>query len=323
MNQLAIVIPAYKPDYLAEALESLAAQSDQRFAVYIGDDASPHPLEALIDGFRPRLDLHYVRFEQNLGGKDLVAQWTRCVALSKETWIWLFSDDDLAAPNCVEAFYAFLNSAAQDDKLIHFQTDIIDGESNLIRHTRAYPTRLPAYDFAMGRLQFHWSSFAVEYIFMRQAWTQCGGFVAFPAGWCADDASWIQLAAGKGILTLPAGRVQWRQSGRNITAGQSPYVAQKTDAMLMYMDWLIGHFHQESLQNKMALKEAFHHWFFKLFGTMNPRLGMKGMLSLAKALRKSLSSSTLLVFTSLLKNEYFAARTSLKDLLFRIGGKSA
>ena len=323
MNQLAIVIPAYKPDYLAEALESLAAQSDQRFAVYIGDDASLHPLEALIDAFRPRLDLHYVRFEQNLGSTNLVAQWTRCIALSREPWVWLFSDDDLAAPDCVEAFYSFLKSAAQDYKLVRFQTDIIDGESNLIRHTRAYPSRLPAYDFALGRLQFHWSSFAVEYIFLRQAWTLCGGFVAFPAGWCADDASWIQLANGNGILTLPAGRVQWRQSGRNISAGQSPHTAQKTEAMLMYMDWLIDHFHQESPQNKTTLKAAFHQWFFKLFGTMNPLLGLAGMLRLDNALKKSLTSSPLLVFTSLLKNEYFAVRTSLKGFLFRIAGKSA
>lgn len=38
---LAIVIPYYKLTFFEETLQSLANQSDKRFKVYIGDDASP------------------------------------------------------------------------------------------------------------------------------------------------------------------------------------------------------------------------------------------------------------------------------------------
>lgn len=321
MDYLAIVIPAYKPDYLAAALESLATQSDKRFTVYIGDDASPYRLEEIIIPFKILLDLHYFRFENNLGSTDLVAQWTRCVGLSKESWVWLFSDDDLAENNCVEAFYSFLQSAKPNAKLLRFQTDIIDGDSKIIRSTCDYPTYLSAYDFALGRLQFKLSSFAVEYIFSRNSWIQYGGFVNFPAGWCADDASWIRLADFSGILTLPSGRVKWRQSGRNITAGNSPYVWQKIEAMLMYMSWLMAYFDRENLAKRKALQVAFHNWFFKLFIIINPLLGPIGMLRLGSALTKHLSSSLLMITIGLAKNEYSARRTSFKHFLIRLNGK--
>lgn len=41
---LAIVIPYYKITFFEDTLESLAHQTDKRFKVYIGDDASPKNL---------------------------------------------------------------------------------------------------------------------------------------------------------------------------------------------------------------------------------------------------------------------------------------
>ena len=38
---LAIIIPYFKLLFFEETLQSLAIQTDKRFKVYIGDDASP------------------------------------------------------------------------------------------------------------------------------------------------------------------------------------------------------------------------------------------------------------------------------------------
>jgi hypothetical protein len=43
---LAIIIPYYKLCFFEENLQSLAAQTDKRFKVYIGDDASPEKRDA-------------------------------------------------------------------------------------------------------------------------------------------------------------------------------------------------------------------------------------------------------------------------------------
>ena len=47
--RLAIVIPAYKPDYLFNTLQSIYSQSCKDFNLYIGDDCSPYDLKQITD----------------------------------------------------------------------------------------------------------------------------------------------------------------------------------------------------------------------------------------------------------------------------------
>ena len=110
MKSLAIIIPAYKDTYLRETLDSLVSQTINDFVVYIGDDCSPYNLKSIVNEYECKLNIVYVRFDNNLGGQSLVAQWNRCVAMSKEKYIWLFSDDDLLPPNAVERFWNFEES---------------------------------------------------------------------------------------------------------------------------------------------------------------------------------------------------------------------
>ena len=50
-NTLAIVIPAYKPDFLLKTLTSIYSQSCKDFNLYIGDDCSPYDLSSIISQF--------------------------------------------------------------------------------------------------------------------------------------------------------------------------------------------------------------------------------------------------------------------------------
>ena len=103
---LAIVIPYYKKTFFRETMESIASQTCKDFVLYIGDDASPENPQDIIDDYKDKISIIYHRFEKNLGGKDLVAQWERCIALTKgEDWLWLFSDDDEMGNTCVEELY--------------------------------------------------------------------------------------------------------------------------------------------------------------------------------------------------------------------------
>lgn len=90
-RKIAIVIPAYKIDFFDSVLKSLANQTNKNFTIYVGIDASKSDFESIIDRYSNSLDIVFKRFEENLGGKDLVAQWTRCIELTHgEPWIWLF-----------------------------------------------------------------------------------------------------------------------------------------------------------------------------------------------------------------------------------------
>ena len=101
-EKIAIVIPAYKCRFLRQTLDSIVVQTCRSFTVYIGDDASPERLDKIVESYQNKVNLVYHRFSENMGGKDLVAHWERCIQLSAEPFIWLFSDDDLMPADGVE-----------------------------------------------------------------------------------------------------------------------------------------------------------------------------------------------------------------------------
>jgi len=53
---LAIVIPYYKLTFFEATLQSLADQTDKRFKVYIGDDASPENPSRLLERYQGKFD---------------------------------------------------------------------------------------------------------------------------------------------------------------------------------------------------------------------------------------------------------------------------
>lgn len=227
MKQLAIIIPAYKATFLDAALASIAAQTCQDFTLYIGDDCSPYDLRSIVDRYRDKIDLVYKRFDNNLGGKDLVAQWERCIDMSHdEPWLWLFSDDDVMESRCVEEFYKAQKGHPQE-RLFHFNISQIDAEGKVIRKVKRYPQHLSAYEYLDGHQHQGLLSFVVEFIFHRQLHSQCGGFENFDLAWGADLITWVKFAdAAGGMFTIDTAEVHWRLGGENISSD-------RTLAMLM------------------------------------------------------------------------------------------
>ena len=213
MNKLAIVIPAYKIDFFRATLESLANQTCKDFTVYIGDDCSLADFKSLIDEYTDKIDIVYKRFENNLGGKDLVAQWTRCIDMTQgEPWLWLFSDDDVMGKHCIESFYKEINNNPQYD-LYHFDVRIIDTNKNVEHAIKPYPDVLDSTSFYIKRYE----SFVVEFVFSREIYNKLGGFVNFDLAWGSDRTTWVKFGYEKGIKTICGDFVFWRKSNINIT----------------------------------------------------------------------------------------------------------
>jgi glycosyltransferase involved in cell wall biosynthesis len=230
MHVLAIVIPAYKPDFFRAALASIAAQTDRRFRVYVGDDCGPPDLaRACAEVAATGVDIVYHRFEENLGGSSLPAQWNRCVALSKEPWVWLFSDDDVMGPDCVAAIHAALASDP-GEHVLRFDTQVIDWTGKLLAANPPHPRGETGIDFIYARLRGERNSYVVEYVFRRAAFDRAGGFPDYPVAWCSDDVAWFSFSEDRMIRTLPAGLVRWRASGVNITDAKRRNQLEKLEA---------------------------------------------------------------------------------------------
>lgn len=232
---LAIVIPAYKPDFFRAALASVAAQTDQRFRLYVGDDAGPPAIADTCASFQASgLDLEYHRFEENLGGRSLTAHWNRCVELSGEPWVWLFSDDDVMAPDCVASIHAEL-TAGTDADVLRFDTEVIDAYGQRVAENPRHPEAEAGVDFIYHRLRGTRNSYVVEHVFRREAFDAAGGFPEYPVAWCADDVAWYAFSRRGGIRTLRGGGVKWRASGRNITDANRRHQREKLLAAVRFL----------------------------------------------------------------------------------------
>ena len=264
MSDLAIVIPAYKVDFLEATLESIANQSRKEFVLYVGDDCSPYDVSSLVDKYSHKFNVVYHRFEDNLGGKDLVAQWERCIALTQgEKWIWLFSDDDIMSPDCVERFYNEVSGNRESYDVYHFNVNVIDSFGHEVRKTKRFPEIIKSEELYRQKESARIDSFVVEYIFSRKAFSSIGGFVKFDMAWGSDTATWVMLGGGKGIKTISNATVGWRQSGCNITPDVSNDMVQRKLLLeIDYLKWAASYFSSDSISsyNKYLLfRKVFHY----------------------------------------------------------------
>ena len=240
---LAVVIPAWRAKFLGEALDSLRKQTDQRFRVYIGDDASRDDLRALTETHGEGLDFVYHRFDGNLGSIDLVKHWHRCIALTEgEPWIWLFADDDVAEPDCVAEFLSALEIGDGSNDLYRFNLKLIGENSQWVRTPKPNPPFESDLELLAALLEGggrEWR--APEHIFSRSVYERLGGFINLPLALYTDLATWVEFAGRGGVVTLPKAHLRWRSHGHGTSSGHR---IKNRDALLSalvgFLDWMHG-----------------------------------------------------------------------------------
>ena len=246
-HRLAIIIPAYKATFLPAALDSIAAQTCKEFTLYIGNDCSPEPIGDIVELYRGKIELVYQRFDVNIGGKDLVAQWERCIAMSHdEPYIWLFSDDDVMEPNCVEQLIKQIEDTKGAYDLYHFDVNEINDEGKVTKQLPVYPQVLNAYDYYKGKSSGKYRSYVVENVFSRRIYEQAGGFKSFDLAWGSDVATWCIFCGKTGMYKIPDAHVFWRRSSLNITPDMSTQMAErKLMSECDILNWAYTYFKEE------------------------------------------------------------------------------
>lgn len=240
MNKIAVVIPAYKATFLNKALESLEAQTDQRFSTYIFDDGSRDNLREICDLYTDTLNLKYYRFTENLGNLSLPLHWNRCIEQTTEEWVWLFSDDDVASSKCIASFY---DSELEDEKfsVLCFDSIVIDKNGTVIRINPPNPDTEFPIEYLYHRLMGDRFTYAPDHIFHRDAFDRCGGFRDLPLAWCADDIAWYEFSNQLPIKKLYGGKIYWRLSGCNLSS-DLPYTRKKKqEGVFEFARWAIHH----------------------------------------------------------------------------------
>jgi glycosyltransferase involved in cell wall biosynthesis len=242
---LAIIIPYFKLTFFEATLQSLANQTDKRFKVYIGDDASPENPSALLLRYQGQFDFLYKRFEENLGGVFLVKQWERCIALTAdEEWLMILGDDDEMSSTCIEEFYQYLPEIELNNcKVVRYATIINDEVNQKLSTLYTHPTLEKATDFFYRRFTNQTRSSLSEYIFKRSSYEKFG-FYNYELAWYADDRSWLEFSEFKFIFSINTSYVSFRLSQENVSRANYK-IKEKQKVTLQFYKFLIGkHFNK-------------------------------------------------------------------------------
>lgn len=218
---LAIIIPYYKLTFFEETIKSLSNQTDMRFKVYIGDDASPENPSDLLEKYRGQFDFVYHRFEENIGGASLVKQWERCIALAgEEEWIMILGDDDYLENTVVASWYKNFKTFNEKSNVVRFTCKLIIQESGSVLGPYLHPEWESATDSFYRKFDKVSRSSLSEYIFFKNAYKKYG-FYNYPLAWNSDDRAWLDFSDDKPIYTISESIVYVRLSKLNITGNKN------------------------------------------------------------------------------------------------------
>ena len=233
--RFSFVLPAYKSEYLQVAIDSILQQTYIDFELIIVDDASPYHLESIVNQYNDnRIVFH--RNENNIGGKNLVSNWNKCIKYAKGEYVILASDDDIYSPFFLQQVDERIKDYPNVD-IIRSRVNRIDSDGIITDIEQIYKPFMPFSEFV-----FYWSKGIINcianYAFKRTALLDAGGFVDMPCAWYSDDITIVNMSVN-GIATTDDALFYFRTSDKSIS-------------------WT---FNQETIRKKWKANGMFYQWF--------------------------------------------------------------
>ena len=216
-NTLAIVIPFYRIKYFSETIGSLINQTNLNFNVYIGDDCSEDRISDYFEFNEMPFDVHYTRFNQNLGRNNLGSHFSRCVDLcTDEPWVMILGDDDFLEKSCVQEFYDNLKFIEKNDiNVIRFATIKIDKNGNEISEKFVHDKIQNSIASFIENLKGKRGSLS-EIIFNKTKLRELD-FNLLPLAWMLDWYALLKCSNFGNILSLNESSVYVRYGGHSIS----------------------------------------------------------------------------------------------------------
>ena len=234
---LAVVIPYYKIAFFNKTLESLKLQTDKRFKVYIGDDASLENPSLIVQKFLEEIDCVYHHFEDNLGSISLIKHWERCISMSHdEEWIMILGDDDVLDPNFVEEFYINLEDVNNSQcNVVRYATKLIDEDDEVLSQIYQHPKYENATDFLCRKFSRKTRSSLSEYIFKKDVFVKYK-FTNYPLAWHSDDMALLEFSENKFIFTINESVVKIRFSDKSLSGSSLNITEKRLATSFFYLD---------------------------------------------------------------------------------------
>lgn len=266
--KVSIGIPAYKPEFLGEAIASVLAQTYEDWELIVVDDCSPADIKGIVGKFNdPRI--RYYKNEHNIGGDDPSYNWDRCVSYARGEFFCLLCDDDLYYPTFLEEMMK-LTEQFPDCHVFRARAQFIDGHGKMLRKYPSPPLWESCEDYIWHMLQGLRMQSISEWMISRQRIEEKGGYVHFPRAWTSDMVSVYRFSVEGGIASCYKILVYFRYSGLNITSQPGKYFYQMMDALVMEKEHIVGIIRENGMDDKLEKMAAVNHekWVRWQLGTI-------------------------------------------------------
>ena len=228
-----VTIPAYKSQYLKEAIESVVGQTCQDWELIVVDDCSPEDLAAIVNPYLTDSRIRYYRNDKNCGAEHLVDNWNISLGYCTGDYVICMGDDDCLLPDCLKVISELIEMHP-GLQVYHAQTEIID-ENGVV--TEQQEPR-PAYEDALAMMNRKWNGgkqFIGDLCFSRTHLLSTGGYYPLPYAWGSDDITAFRAALFGGIANTATTAFQYRENRYSIS--QSHNEKEKVDAVIQLRAW--------------------------------------------------------------------------------------
>lgn len=236
--RFSITIPAYKSQYLKEAIESVILQTYSDWELIIVDDCSPENLSDIVQSYLSDSRIRYYRNKQNCGAVNVVDNWNCCLSYCTADYVICMGDDDRLLPCCLDEYRALIKKYP-DLNVYHTRTEIIDGNGEVINLQEPRPE----WESALSMVWNRWASRDKQYIgdfcYNIKFLNAIGGYYKLPLAWGTDDITTTMAAKERGIANTQTFGFQYRENSLTITSSVTN-ARIKIEAVMLQYNWYHG-----------------------------------------------------------------------------------
>lgn len=220
------------------------------FEVVVVDNHSPRDPS---DQFSAIVDERF-RFVRNTTDVGMVANWNRCVEVSRGRWIAIVHSDDQLVPNALPAMRSAIDAFRRDGMICFPGLDDF-GRDRVIDRNTSHPKEPECFRAGVdaGMFLFRNAFYCSGIVVSRGVYEQIGGFDE-ALRYSADEEFWLRVAASFPIYYDPTRICVYRRGEANSMIG----MWKQPDFVELYRqttEKAIGHFQKVDEQAYCKLKE--------------------------------------------------------------------
>lgn len=231
------LLPAYKAEYLKEAISCLLAQTYSEFKIIVSDDNSPEGIKGVVDSFNDNR-IEYRKNEKNIGGLRLAKHWNLLLDLCDTEYLIVASDDDVYSDKFLENI-DHLTTKYPQVNVLRARVQRINNDGEVTSQEDIFDEYQDSVAALHSMFCGNYIGCVGNYVFRTDVLRRVGGFADLPYAWFSDMQTVISMQENGQVNTKQI-LFSFRLSDINISSSKQNKKVDsfKLKATILFDRWL-------------------------------------------------------------------------------------